>query len=312
MKNLQILTVAVLSLLMGVACSKMNATLDMPEKMDQTNAKMDATFEQIKKTNNAVHLQALMIALDKIDDVENFDKMFPVPMTVLPFAQTFAEEATAKELVELAYVWIKHISQVAPLEDLDDAGKIKLFKEKRVYLSGLAAISGFIPDKVVEEIVKHDIDGLSRFEKTALQLLALRAWFIRDAMLKESILSETIPNADTLAEAIKYMDKIDYILRLDRVNDVAIRVRAAGVPSDFTEGKPLIDEEMTPEKLKEYAGYWTVIQKKAQDGLAEVKPRSTKGDAAKSQEKFQQEQSAFSAALAKVQQKIDEWAAKLP
>lgn len=313
MKKNLILVVLFLSAFSIISCSKFNDMFDMPEKMDKTVSKMDQTYDQIKKTNKAVHLQTLMVALDKVEKIENFDKLFPVPTSVLPYAKTFAEEVEAHEVVELTYTWIKDIREVAPIGDLDDEGKVKLFKDKMVHLYGLYAIAGFLPDNIINEIIATDVEGSSRFEETALQLLALRVKFIRDILLKESILSLGIKNSGTLDEAIMYMNKVDFILNLDRVNDVKVSLYAQGVPADFTEGKPIVDEQLTTdEQIKASAAFWTKIKQSANAGFSEMKPNSSKRDPAKAQEKFQKEQNKFQSSLGKVQQKINDWAARLP
>lgn len=315
MKNLQILTVAVLSLLMGVACSKLNNMMDMADKMDHTNEKMDNTYQQIqatnseiKKTNKAVHDQTLMVALKEIEKIENADKLFPVPTSILPYAKAFAEEAKESEIVELTYAWIKDITEVAPMGDLDENQQQTVLKDKLVHLYGLYSIASFIPDEMLNTIIETHIQGSSRFEETAMQILMMRVIFTRDVLLKESILAKSISNAGTLEEAIKYMDKVDFIMNLPYASDLSLRLFPAGVKME----EPLVNESLNADGMKKTAAYWTKINNNATQGLKEFKAKSWTGDAAKDAQKLANEQNRFSVGLSKVQQKMNEWAAKLP
>ncbi len=272
MKNIIILMSSLLSI---VACSDidnarkaMTAATGIPNDMGKMNAQMAVT-------NDAIHKQTLLLAITEMSKPQNYEKVEPVPTALMPAAQTFAETATTHELVELFYVWIKEIEEVSPLPNTanipDANGQYAPYdftlaefntirKEKIGKLNALAAIAGFIPDTKVDAIINEVILESDRFQKTGLQILGLRAYFITQILLQKSLLDKEFSAPGMAEEAVKQMTKVESVLRLPFVSLISVKINT----KDFT--PPLVNFELTMDQdtVQSMAGFWTKILGKAQ------------------------------------------------
>ncbi|MDG0815753.1 hypothetical protein [Bdellovibrio svalbardensis] len=272
-----------LSLTACDAVDAMSATKEIPEKMDQTNSRMSNMLEEMKRTTSGVHDQSLLIPLENILKEENHDSLAPVPFKLMPYGKKFAEAATAQELVDLTYIWIKEVEVSLPTKDIDEATGSEIpytrrqvaniNNEKMARLVALQVIAGFTPQPIVEEIIRMHIvgapeQGSRRFEDTALAFLMLRAMFIRDVLLQESLLASPLDNIGKVEEAIKYARQIEFIARLRFADKVSFKTR--GFIDEH--GQQLPVEEQPQEQLKGdvAAKLWRSILEKAQTDLRVV------------------------------------------
>lgn len=85
--NLALLLPCLLLSACGVSAA-VDATRSLPARKDATNA--------------SIHKQTLLVALNDMLSDQNSQYLAPVPTGMLPGGQTFAEEATAEEIVKLA------------------------------------------------------------------------------------------------------------------------------------------------------------------------------------------------------------------
>nr|BFD58120.1 hypothetical protein CKG001_02270 [Bdellovibrio sp. CKG001] len=246
-----------------VACDAQDAidsTKQIPEKMNQTNSKMDGMLDAMKTTNKGVHDQSLLIPLENLLKEENYDTLAPVPFKLMPFGKKFAEAATSEELVELTYLWLKEVDEAMPAKGIDETtgeelpySKTQIQRintQKIAKLTALQIIAGFTPQSVVQEMIQNyviggSIEGGRRFEETTYSFLMMRTMFIRDVLLKESILSKSIDNVGKLEEAMKYIKKIDAIARL-RFHD-KIQFKSRGLVG--FDGRQLPADEQPQEKF---------------------------------------------------------------
>ncbi|UOF00165.1 hypothetical protein [Bdellovibrio reynosensis] len=258
----------------------LEGTKQVPGKMDQTNGNMKKMLEEMKTTNKGVHDQSLLLPLENLIKEENHDTLAPVPFKLMPFGKKFAESATAEELIELTYLWLKEVDEALPAKDIDEAtGDEVPYTKKQVHkintqkiakLTALQVIAGFAPQETVQEIINNYIvannrEGGRRFEETGYAFLMLRTVFIRDVLLKESIMATSIDNIGKLEEAMKYIKKLDAIARL-RFTD-KIRFKSRGL-IDF-EGRQLSADMQPSEKFdrKVAADFWASIYEKAQSQM---------------------------------------------
>jgi len=231
-------------LMTGLLSCKATKTLDMPAKMDNMNKEM-------QKTTSAIHDQTLLLALQEMEKDENFrDKniqYFARPLDLLPGAEVFADEVTAEEMAKLSYLYLKIAYETVPNEDLkmpptltktglelnpgdmvqsstpsnsinlslnnyplDYARRFDFEKYKKI--SVVQTIAGFLPQKIVEQMIKEQIEGDGGiYEEGVRGMLYLRAKFVEEILLKDRILSKGIRNMTMLTEALKNVEEIEFI-----------------------------------------------------------------------------------------------------
>ena len=245
------------------ATDALDATNSMPGRMDRTNekiastnAKMDSmrdevakTNAEMKKTTSAVHKQVLETALTEMQKPENLAYLAP-PTGILPAAQAFAEEATADEIIQLAYVYITDLAEVSLPQDLskDDAAKAApAFNQRKIEkLTILKAIVGLMPQGRVEELARTQIDEGGRYEDAAYSVLFLRADFINSVLLQADLLEgKTLNNLGKLEEAAKRAANVEWIVSRPYAKsvDLTFKVRWAG------KDKPKITTELPADMM---------------------------------------------------------------
>lgn len=223
MKHISIFALTVLALA-TTACELPDVVgmNSMPKTTQGMSDKMTVTNEAIRK-------QKLLLAVQQLNDPKNQKDIFPVPTGLIPAGTLFAETATPEELIKYTYNELKKIEEndaVIGIEEdgsptpLDAKEKAISRKEKYATLYSVMIIAAFAPDSAIEEIVRHDINGNSRFQKTALEFLALRAAFLRDILLAKSLGIESsspdlLDNSGKMEEALKYLLKLDQVSKMD-------------------------------------------------------------------------------------------------
>ncbi len=308
-----------LSLTACDAIDAMNATKEVPEKMDQTNSRMSNMLEEMKKTTAGVHDQSLLIPMENILKEENHDSLSPVPFKLMPYGKKFAEAATAQELTDLTYLWLKEVDESLPAKDIDESTGAelpytrrqvaKINNEKVARLVALQVIAGFTPQSTVEEIVRMNVVGQSdegsrRFEDTALAFLMLRTMFIRDVLLQESLLASPLDNVGKVEEATKYARQIDFIARLRFANRINFKSR--GLIGD--NGQQLPSDEQPQEQLSKdvAAKLWRSIFEKAQADLRVVQ-REVGNNSEEDKKIYEQEKIRAAQGLKTLQNYVRSW-----
>ncbi|MGE0634394.1 MAG: lipoprotein [Pseudobdellovibrionaceae bacterium] len=220
------------------ACGKLNEMLDTPEKMDGMKKTMGEMNGGMKKTTNGIHDQTLAVSLEQLMDSKNWDVLTPVPLKMIPWGRKFAEEATAQEVIEYTYLVLKEITDSKRVAGTDlemndipyDLENILPARtEKLAKLMALRIIAGFIQEEKLTEIISTHIlgkggEGSLRFEDTAYVVLAMRAEFLSDVLLDNSVLATPLKNVGIVEEAIEMAEKLDRIGKLSFVERVAYDV----------------------------------------------------------------------------------------
>lgn len=276
-------------------------TKEVPAKIDATNNNMNRMLDEMKKTTAGVHDQSLLIPMENLIKEENHDALAPVPFKLMPYGKKFAEAATAAELIDLTYLWLKEVDESMPAKSIDEATGAELpytkrdiahiNNEKIARLTALQVIAGFTPQNTVNEIVAANIVGVAdqgsrRFEQTAYAFLMLRVMFIRDVLLQESLLSLPLDNVGKVEESIKYASQIDSIARYRFANKVEFKSRGL-----VDENGRQMPEDMQPAEKLELnvaATLWNRIYTKAQADLRIV-PREVGSDSQEDKNIYEQE-----------------------
>jgi hypothetical protein len=290
----------------------------IPDKMDQTNKNMSDMKDEMKKTTAGVHDQSLLIPMENILKEENHDSLSPVPFKLMPYGKKLAEAATATELIDLTYLWLKEVDESLPAKDIDDAGNelpytrkqiARINNEKLARLIALQVIAGFTPQATVDEIVQINIvgsdrDGSRRFEQTALSFLMLRTMFIRDVLLQESLLAGPLDNVGKVEEAIKYGKQVDAVAKYRFAAKVGFKTRGL----IDANGVQLPSDDQPQEQLNtQVAGdLWMKIQTKAHSDL-QVTPREVGNNTDDDKKIFAQEQRRAAQAFQELDSYVKSW-----
>lgn len=301
------------------AMDAMSAAKKIPDKMDQTNQRMNNMLEELKKTTSAIHDQSLLIPMENIMKEENHDALSPIPFKLMPYGKKFAEVATAQELIDLTYLWLKEVDESLPAKDIDGNSGVELpytkkqvaniNNEKTARLIALQVIAGFAPQGIVEEIIRVHIvgtlgEGSRRFEDTALAFLMLRAMFIRDVLLEESLLASPLDNMGKVEEAIKYARQIDFIARLRFVEK--IHFKSHGLIGENGQQLPL-DQQPQEQINKDIAAtLWSSILDKTQADLHVVE-RDVSGSDEENKRIYEEEKSRAAGAISTIQSYAQSW-----
>lgn len=305
-----------------VACDAqdaINSTKQIPDKMNQTNSKMESMLDAMKTTNKGVHDQSLLIPLENLLKEENYDTLAPVPFKLMPYGKKFAEAATSEELVELTYLWLKEVDEALPAKDIDETtGEELPYNKKQIQrintqkiakLTALQIIAGFAPQATVQEMIQNyvvggTLEGGRRFEETTYSFLMLRTMFIRDILLKESILSKSVDNVGKLEEAMKYIKKIDAIARLRFHNKIEFKSRGL---VDY-EGRQLPADEQPQEKFTRATAYrlWESLYDKASAQM-KVEVRSVGSSPEEDQKLLDNEKKRIQYDMQLIEQSLQYW-----
>ncbi|MFN3453834.1 MAG: hypothetical protein ACK41T_02665 [Pseudobdellovibrio sp.] len=193
--------------LCAFSCAKINAALDIPNKMDKLNDGMG-------QTNEAIRMQKLLLAQQELLDEKNHQFLSPIPGDMLAPGKTFAEALTTYEALEWVYVNLKKVNQ----DVYDGTGgaddEMAFNKKKLGHYMAITVVCGFLPDSTVRGIVNNYINVSDRYQQTGFNILALRAKFYNEVMLGGSLNSEIYSTLGHLAKAVEFNNKIDYIASL--------------------------------------------------------------------------------------------------
>lgn len=237
-----------------------DATKDMPGKMDDTYGQIVKTNAEMEKTTDAIHKQTLLLALEEILKPENTKYLVP-PTGMLAAGEAFAEEATAEEIAKLTYVWLKEVRKGIPdnLSELDEKGLMALIHEKLVKLTALQVITGLAPQETIEKLVQDQIYNGGRYEDTAYGVLMSRALFIKSFLLDETLMApdEKLNNLGKLEEAYDRTAQLDYLVRLPFAKKIALDVKVSEIDLEVEESLAGLGENLG---LSFPTTYWKRIQ----------------------------------------------------
>lgn len=249
----------------------------MNKGMKSMPTKTAELAEDMKKMKQATHLLTLSTALEGLNKYENHQLLAPLPTGFMAFAKVFAEEATPFELMDITHVWLNEIEKIMPTRGLgtdggpiavgqEDLEKARLLKTARLYSAILVA--GFAQDDKVDQVIQEQIYSQGRFQKRALEFLALRAFFFREIILKvsmgiDSSSADTLNNSGMMNEAITYLLKLEKISRLPFADAVRVKL------SEKTHNLLEFEEAQDAEGRAQTAGMWKMALEKAVAGSSQ-------------------------------------------
>ncbi len=287
--------------------------LDMPKKMDGMKETTDGMSTKMSETNESIRLQKVAIALEMINKPENQENLTPVPTGLLPGGKLFAESATTKEIIDYTYLILKQIAEVMPSKGLDadmapialtDAELAGVRQQKLAQLYSLMIIASYAQDDKVNAIINQVILGNDVRQKTGLEFLAMRAYFIRDVLLKVSMkvdkdAPETLDNSGAMNEALSWLVKLDQVSKLKLSAGLPIQYKVKAAQNLFE-----IEEVHNDETRKLTAQMWVSALGKAEEGVKVYNTSMAGEDTAAEVSKQNQ-------AIATMKSYVDTWQALL-
>lgn len=188
------------------------------EHMKEMNHEMGGLHEDMRKTNQAVHLQILTIALQNLFEPEN-TKVLPIPTRMMSYADVFAKEAYPEEVVKIGNLLLTE-AKTHPYGS--DSEKQAQIQEKLIRLTGLGLIAAFLSQEGLEKLLVLEVDGHGRYESTAYAMVALRYAFVRDFLLAQVL--DNPPNLGGLRAAVMYFKQMKYLTKLPYASGCELNV----------------------------------------------------------------------------------------
>lgn len=227
-----------------VGCDAMDAvqaTKAMPEKMDQSLAQIEKSNRGITRTNDAIHKQKLLLALDDMFKPQNTRYLVP-PTGMLPGGETFALEATTDELTKMAFVWLREVEKMLPDDSARGSdGKFpaalaaEVDHQKMVKLMALEVVAGLLPQSSpvdengiptgptsVDELIEKVVNRGGRYESTVYSILMARAIFIKDILI-DPLFEEKVTNLGKFEEIYARAANLDSLARLPFASKIALK-----------------------------------------------------------------------------------------
>jgi hypothetical protein len=198
-----------------------NALLDHMKSVDALTSRL---LDGISKTNDAVHLQVLTVSLQNLFDPLNTSVLFP-PTRMMPYAETFAKEASEEEITKMAYLLIQDASQGSTATTPEEQAKDEL--QRRVRLTGMGLICAFIPDAKWASILKTQIDERQRYETTAYAMAAARFNFIRDFFYNPLISMDRV-NQGSLKDTSEWFGRLKSLATANYLNSIVLDIPNLG------------------------------------------------------------------------------------
>jgi hypothetical protein len=287
--------------------------LDMPKKMDAMGDTTRGMSDKMSETNESIRLQKVAIALNMLNEPENQENLTPVPTGLLPGGKLFAESATVKEIVDYTYLILKQLEEVVPTKGLDadfnpiqltEAELAKVRQQKLAQLYSIMIIASYAQDQKITAVIDQVINGNEVRQKTGLALLAMRAFFIREVLLKASLkidktASETLDNSGAMNEAITWLKQLDQISRLNLRLPIQVKVK------EKTLNLIEFEEVHNEEARKATAQMWVVALGKAEDGVKSYNTNVAGGQDDRAEVSKQNQ------AISTMKSYVDSWASAL-
>lgn len=195
--------------------------------IDKTNAQLQKTNEltaQMKEildeTQGAIHLQVLTIAFQQLLSPDNTQVLVP-PLRMMPYAETFADEATEDELIRSVHILLQEAILAPP----------EMKNYRMVDLMALSAIAGFSSMDKTKGILETQVEEKGRYEGTAYVFALSRYNFIRDFLFSPLVENTQYLNTGALKEASDNFLALKHIASLPYVGSLVLQIPSLGVDS---------------------------------------------------------------------------------
>ena len=232
MKKLQL----VLIVLLLTSCGQIQRIMDGTETLPR---KMDSMAESTAYVKEGVRKQKQSEALKMMKEEINRRNLFPIPFDMMAPAKTLAESLTPDEAVLFVKNYLIKINKQPSVTSVPEISEAEFNHGRSADYSMLVLVSGFLPDKTLEGIVKKESDQ-GAYQDIMFAILKMRVDFNSGMMLLTGVLGLDFVNKDAAGEyvvldpsakldtlgkiekAIEYNNKVDYICNLDFVDKIGL------------------------------------------------------------------------------------------
>lgn len=198
----------------------------MPDKMDTLG-------------DNTAEMERLTVVgkmKDEVENEKNYDVLAPIPYKLIAPSKKLAENFTLDEAIGWIYTRQAYVEGANVLDRYPDAimydenGNVLriapeaiAFEENKIgTASAISAVSAFLPDALINQMVERIYNG-EKDSKTMIHILAMRYNFISQVMLKEKYAKSNLTVIGEVEEAIQYLYKLESIANLHFVNSINMR-----------------------------------------------------------------------------------------
>lgn len=209
------------------ACGIREVAEDTRREVQKSNDLQNEILTHIKKTSDAVHLQVMTVALQQMLAPENTANLDP-PIRMMPYAETFAKEATAEELIKTCYVL---------LTDAQSGSGDR--RTRLASLVAMSAVAALAPAEKSAEILHVQVDEGGRYRDTAYAYTLARYVFTRDFLLTPIVEKTKYLTEGALKEVVTSFNTLKAIRDLPYQSRLVLEIVSLDV-----------DESIPPSELK--------------------------------------------------------------
>jgi len=209
----------------------MQSTLDSLNNSNALQAELLAAEQQIialnqqiaDSTSDMLHSQTLAVALTGMFDPNNTAQLTP-PTLMIPYAQSFAQEATEQELLQTCDLM---------RQDAESGGGVSTIHSRSVDLTAIGLIGGLAQEAKADSIFTDEVENHGQYEEVTYLIGEGRYMFIRDGLFKPLVETAQVYNIGTLQAAAQAFASMKYIKNLPYSNLFKIQVSGLPVNDQF-------------------------------------------------------------------------------
>lgn len=195
------------------SCGKLNSVLDKAENLpNQLNESNRRLAEVERKT-------VLGEMIPELEDPANYKELGPIPFELMTPATKVAENFTADEAAKWIYLKLNKIDKAGYEENYGKPNEstnpeaVEFEAHKFGLFNALCAVAGFLPDSTVDQLI-NKVYSSEEYSATILKILAMRAYFIQNVLLKEKYAPSQLAELGAVESAISYNQSLEKILKL--------------------------------------------------------------------------------------------------
>ena len=284
----------------------MDGTEKLPSQIQETNNGM-------AKTNEAIRLQKIGVALTIMQDPKNRITLAPIPSDMMSGGKIMGEAVNPEEALHFVKNYLVKINeeifedsypdQAREIQDTEaPPGTMKpnpvyaaFVRNKQADLSMLTVVAGNIPDSVLKEMIKEQSEQ-GAYRDILFQILKMRATFFSDMMIHAAMIDgdKKLETLGQIEKAIEYNEKVDFICALDFADKVALKI------TGFEEKANEILSKSLDKGLA--LANWKKIQEKAE---SDFKATSYHSEPGKNESSLTEYADRYKKLLQKIQEKVD-------
>ncbi len=180
---------------LGLACALLSSC-GIEDATKQTLAQVQQSNLTQSAILLAAHRQTLNTAYTNMLSPDNTLFLNP-PTQMMPFAQTFADEATADELVQVEYVLLNTVQ--LPAQGTETAAQTQ---DRMVSFAAFTTLAGLTQKPKFDALLSQQVEQGGRYYDTVSSMAAARYSFILNVLFTPLVERSTTLTVGSLQEAV--------------------------------------------------------------------------------------------------------------